>query len=206
MSSTSYSAVHRRVRDTWGPASEHPCSACWSPAEDWAYDHCDPEELTGETSHGVPVVYSADPARYVPLCRSCHAEGDAHFARARRLNVARCVELYGTGVGAPTIAREVGCSDRTVRTVLRAAGVELRPPGGTSVPGGRPRCGRGHLLVGPNVVTKRPPVRHCLACIRAGRNAASAKDRSEPVWTEEQRRARADAHYARIMGMSDDAA
>lgn len=198
--STSYEAIHSRIRSARGSASDHPCAACWSPANDWSYDHDDPDELDGTTRRGTPVVYSADPAHYVPLCRSCHSEIDAHFSRDRRLDVARICELYEQGSGAGTIARELGCSAPTVRTVLRTAGVVLRPPGGAPVPGGRARCRRGHLLVEPNVVARRPPVRHCLACIRAGRNAASATGRGEPRWTEAQRQARADEHYARIMG------
>lgn len=61
----------------WRPAFAHPCSACGLPAQDWSYDHQDPQELRGVT-RGREVPYSLDPERYRPLCRVCHYEADRH--------------------------------------------------------------------------------------------------------------------------------
>ena len=79
-------------------------------------------------------------------------------------------------------------------------GVDARPPS---------HCRRGHRLGGAN---RRASARGCLACSRAGYNARCAKQYRGEVWTEEQFRARADEHYARIMvgaeepGVAPDAA
>lgn len=69
----SYRAAHARTRRARGSASAQSCRGCAAPAEDWAYDHADPNQLTDE--RGRP--YSADPARYVPMCRPCHRKLDA---------------------------------------------------------------------------------------------------------------------------------
>lgn len=61
-----YDGVHARIARARGKASEHTCS-CGAQAKDWAYDHSDPNELTGR---GGP--YSLDIMRYDPMCQSCH--------------------------------------------------------------------------------------------------------------------------------------
>lgn len=72
-----YNGAHRRVKDTRGPASAHNCAECSAPAEHWAYDHEDPNELWGTTNRGRRAPFSGDPNRYRPMCRSCHARFDA---------------------------------------------------------------------------------------------------------------------------------
>lgn len=70
--STTYRAVHSRLRREHGPASGYQCARCPdSPAKDWAYDHADADELTTDW-YGKTVAYSTDLARYQPLCRPCH--------------------------------------------------------------------------------------------------------------------------------------
>lgn len=69
---TSYTQSHIRVHKARGKAASHDCRHCESVAAEWAYDHEDPDELTSTT--GQP--YSLDPARYMPLCRSCHRKFD----------------------------------------------------------------------------------------------------------------------------------
>lgn len=72
-----YNASHQRVYRDRGPAKMHAC-VCGAPARHWAYDHTDPSELT--SAYGP---YSADPARYIPLCVPCHKRMDlAHLAGA----------------------------------------------------------------------------------------------------------------------------
>lgn len=69
----SYSAVHQRLRRERGPAAAHPCVACGGTAEQWAYDHSEPEPRR-DPSHDAP--YSVDLARYQPMCQSCHKRLD----------------------------------------------------------------------------------------------------------------------------------
>lgn len=78
--STTYGAVHVRVRRERGPAAEQPCAHCGEQAADWAYDHTDEHPLVGATARGTRAEYSADTRRYVALCRSCHTS----FDRIRR--------------------------------------------------------------------------------------------------------------------------
>ncbi len=67
-----YTALHQRIYHRLGPASEHICHRCGTPADDWAYDHSDPNERV-ELEKGP---YSTDLAHYMPLCHSCHMKLD----------------------------------------------------------------------------------------------------------------------------------
>lgn len=69
--STSYHAVHHRLRRTRGPASAQLC-ACGNRASAWAYDRSDLNELTEWVKGGGKVIYSADLERYQPMCTPCH--------------------------------------------------------------------------------------------------------------------------------------
>ena len=71
----SYSAAHARVRRLYGPADTYPCAGgCGWPAAQWAYDHKDPDAIRGMVKgrKGGMRTWSADPAHYLPLCRTCH--------------------------------------------------------------------------------------------------------------------------------------
>ena len=70
--SNNYGAVHSRL----GPVAGRNCR-CGDAAEEWAYDHGDPEELTDEI--GRP--YSLDQDRYKPMCRPCHRKYDADYRK-----------------------------------------------------------------------------------------------------------------------------
>lgn len=75
----SYGAAHNRVRSVRGIAPEHPCSECGEPAEEWAYDHGDPAELTAtrvRDGRQWESPYSTDPDHYRAMCRSCHRQFD----------------------------------------------------------------------------------------------------------------------------------
>lgn len=67
-----YAAAHHRVWGARGPAREHHCIECGTEAQDWAYDHTDPAELTSPSGSA----YSLDPAHYRPMCRADHARFD----------------------------------------------------------------------------------------------------------------------------------
>jgi hypothetical protein len=66
-----YRSAHTRVVSQRGRASEHPCCVCGAAAEDWAYDHADPDE---RVEGGL--VYSPDPMHYQPMCRVDHKAFD----------------------------------------------------------------------------------------------------------------------------------
>lgn len=74
-----YDAAHYRVYAIRGSASGYVCTDCGTvQAQDWAYDHCDPDEQVapakGETHSGLS--YSVNPERYIPLCKKCHKAFD----------------------------------------------------------------------------------------------------------------------------------
>lgn len=87
-----YSAIHYRLDRKHGRASEHLCTDCGAPAQDWSYDGTDPNEVHGRAGGSV-LAYSLDLDRYVPRCRPCHSRFDAkrqevHFV-ARAL---KCIQ------------------------------------------------------------------------------------------------------------------
>jgi hypothetical protein len=64
-----YSGLHDRLRKSLGSASRYACRHCSGRAEEWAYDHADPQ-ARHDPRTGLP--YSPDAGRYMPLCKSCH--------------------------------------------------------------------------------------------------------------------------------------
>jgi hypothetical protein len=76
-----YAAVHARLRNDIGFASEFPCVSCGGPAREWAYDHQCPNELTETNVLGTELRYSADLDRYRAMCRLCHRGHDCRRPR-----------------------------------------------------------------------------------------------------------------------------
>lgn len=70
-----YSAVHRRLRVTRGPAKNFACCKCGTTARAWAYQHSAPDERVC-AKVGLP--YSTDLAHYEPMCHECHNQLDKH--------------------------------------------------------------------------------------------------------------------------------
>jgi hypothetical protein len=68
-----YEAAHIRVKQAKGPAAEWPCIDCGEPAAEWSYDHADNVEYVCSKRY---VLYSIDPQRYQPRCRTCHKRHD----------------------------------------------------------------------------------------------------------------------------------
>lgn len=64
-------AVHYRLRQDRGPATDFACQHCGNAADNWAYDHSEAEPLMDDEGP-----YSLDLARYMPLCFSCHTKFD----------------------------------------------------------------------------------------------------------------------------------
>lgn len=76
-----YEVAHARVRRRRGAPSLWTCEGCGEvAASEWAYDHGDQDALICD-KRGVP--YSADPARYMPMCLSCHRTFDSPLSARR---------------------------------------------------------------------------------------------------------------------------
>jgi hypothetical protein len=69
-----YSTVHWRLSHERGRAAVHPCVDCGSHADDWSYDHADPDELLSNDPRPLP--YSLKLEHYEPRCRPCHLRYD----------------------------------------------------------------------------------------------------------------------------------
>lgn len=82
-----YKPAHFRVVARHGSASLHLCVNCGGKAQDWAYDHRDPNELKCKRTGRL---YSADPNHYMPLCRPCHKRIDN---AVRRGDLASALEV-----------------------------------------------------------------------------------------------------------------
>lgn len=71
-----YGQAHERVKRIRGLASSHKCLHCEKKrAEEWAYDHEDPDERREEGKRDKGR-YSLDPNHYIPLCSPCHTRFD----------------------------------------------------------------------------------------------------------------------------------
>lgn len=71
-----YSGSHGRVLRTKGRAAGYDCVDCGGPADEWSYDHADPNELRdlveNSKGHIFEAPYSSNPDHYEPRCKSCH--------------------------------------------------------------------------------------------------------------------------------------
>lgn len=137
VSNPSYRTVHSRVSKTRGHASTHLCVTCGLPAEEWAYDHTDPDERT-DSARGLK--YSTEVRHYQPMCHKCHTEfdddlrpsgirkppivrGTAHGKSklteqdVRDLRAARAV-----GESAASLALKYGVCVSTIRRVVQRQG------------------------------------------------------------------------------------
>jgi len=70
-----YTGMHKRIKDKRGKASQHQCINCDNQANEWAYNHQDPNQLT-ETRGGKTKPYSPDHSFYDPMCKRCHTKRD----------------------------------------------------------------------------------------------------------------------------------
>lgn len=77
-----YGGAHMRVRKSRGSAKQYPCvRGCGKQAQQWAYDHQDPDELWSDY-HGVP--YSQHPHHYLAMCIPCHKRFDLDYLETSR--------------------------------------------------------------------------------------------------------------------------
>lgn len=74
-----YNALHIRIRDQRGAAADLACITCGGPAQHWAYQHNDPDEMQdAETG----LVFSEDvEGCYEPMCVPCHIRWDRQHMR-----------------------------------------------------------------------------------------------------------------------------
>lgn len=75
-----YKRIHADVRSVKGDAGTKPCEWCGRPADEWAYDHRDPNEVFA----GGYLFSETTTAHYFPLCRRDHRAFDAAFRRHGR--------------------------------------------------------------------------------------------------------------------------
>lgn len=68
-----YETVHIYLKRDHGDPREMKCVSCGEWADEWAYDHGDPDQLV--SPKGRP--YSMKPEHYRPMCRPCHRRADA---------------------------------------------------------------------------------------------------------------------------------
>lgn len=75
-----YVAMHIRVAKARGSAKLQDCILCSEPAQEWAYDGDDPDEVLG-FSYGYWMSFSRDIEHYVPMCVRCHRRHDRDARR-----------------------------------------------------------------------------------------------------------------------------
>lgn len=83
--SIGYPSAHSRLRWMRGSASAHPCVDCSAPADDWSYNHDDPNEKLDHDRGACPQPYSPDPDHYSPRCRPCHRKFDSSQKEAHHV-------------------------------------------------------------------------------------------------------------------------
>ncbi|NNG36932.1 hypothetical protein [Nakamurella aerolata] len=79
-----YYAAHDRVKRDRGRAAEHLCVDCSQPAQEWSYNHDDPDERISVASSSAGAPYSLSPAHYSPRCIACHRRFDGNPVATRR--------------------------------------------------------------------------------------------------------------------------
>lgn len=73
--SLDYDAMHERIKEQRGKARLFSCITCGCQAQEWAYQHTDPEPRVSE--HGC--LFTDDVMAYEPMCRRCHRAYDAEM-------------------------------------------------------------------------------------------------------------------------------
>jgi hypothetical protein len=78
-----YGRAHERVRAARGPASSQRCADCGQGAENWSYDHRDPDERI-EPNDPKRKPYSVKVEHYQPRCGPCHWKVDHPTGKVTR--------------------------------------------------------------------------------------------------------------------------
>ncbi|AXQ61114.1 hypothetical protein SEA_HANK144_61 [Streptomyces phage Hank144] len=72
----SYGYIHMKVKRQRGSASKQVCVDCGGSAQDWSYDHKDPDEIVGPNRKGGESIFSLKVEHYEPRCKPCHYRFD----------------------------------------------------------------------------------------------------------------------------------
>jgi hypothetical protein len=78
-----YAAMHQRVNAAKGRPTQYACAHCSAPAQEWAYDHLDPDERRTPSGRD-DGPFSLDVDHYMPLCVPCHRKLDNGRRRGSR--------------------------------------------------------------------------------------------------------------------------
>ena len=85
-----YGGAHARVKRAAGEADLYPCVDCGGPAQDWSYDHEDPDEIYGwlprhpnSRGNDCYAPYSLKVEHYQPRCKRCHRRLDLASAKTK---------------------------------------------------------------------------------------------------------------------------
>ena len=86
MESTTYTAVHARVKRQKGSASTYTCVVCEGPATDWAWIEGCPDTQQGVANPKRKSLspYCAHIEHYEPRCKKCHMHQDRHLSPNRK--------------------------------------------------------------------------------------------------------------------------
>lgn len=81
-----YGMAHERVRADRGRVQLHDCIDCGNEAQQWSYDHADPDEMHAHHLSANPIAYSNNPEHYSPRCVKCHKRFDLDRIDAFRVS------------------------------------------------------------------------------------------------------------------------
>jgi hypothetical protein len=79
-----YETAHNRVRAQRGEPSKYACVQCARPAQQWAYDHADPDERRNPKNRRDEGPFSIIASHYQPMCAKCHKRFDMAWLKANR--------------------------------------------------------------------------------------------------------------------------
>lgn len=121
-----YDGMHQRVHAAKGSASSRPCVECGGPANQWSYDHADPEERMGDKG-----AYSLTVEHYVPRCVSCHKKFDLSVKPKRRapVDLDEVKRLHSQGVRVLTMSKILGVGRKRIDQALDDLNLPRFPTG-----------------------------------------------------------------------------
>jgi len=86
-----YDTLHERLKQQRGKASKQLCIECGEQADQWAYQHTDPDPLVSPLG----CLFTDDLDAYSPMCRTCHRRLDRHHSMLAGGRVMRTCTIDG---------------------------------------------------------------------------------------------------------------